>query len=446
MSKKDSVIFVCTHCDAQFPKWNGRCTECGKWGTVESSSKEATIVTSKKTPDTKIAAKTQTLAQISSESAPRISTDISEFDAVLGGGLVHGSLILLGGDPGIGKSTLSLQVLSALGKQNPKALPLYVSGEESGQQIKLRADRLGVEAKSIAFLSQTHVETIIATIHKQKPSLVIVDSIQTIYSSDAESEPGSVTQVRACTVKLLEAAKSTNTPLILIGHVTKDGQVAGPKTLEHLVDTVLYLEGDRYQTFRLLRTVKNRFGPTNEVGVFEMTQAGLEGVANPSALFITQQTDLPGTAITCILEGTRPFLVEVQALVTKSVYASPQRRGSGFDVNRLQLLLAVLNQRTNYNFANKDIHINVVGGLKVQDPGVDLAICAALISALENKTLDKQLIVLGEVGLAGEIRPVRQLQERLKESFKLGYKKAWIPEQPIKTSTTTKVISNLSDL
>lgn len=445
MSKKTSAIFVCSSCDAQFPKWSGRCLECGKWGTLGESDKALETQKASKEINTKLALETQTLADISSDSTPRTKTTISELDTVLGGGLVPGSLILLGGDPGIGKSTLSLQILSALGKIT-KSLPLYVSGEESGQQIKLRADRLAVDAKHISFLSQTHVESIAATIMKTKPSIAIIDSIQTIYSGEVDSEPGSVTQVRACTVKLLEAAKSSNTPIILIGHVTKDGQVAGPKTLEHLVDTVLYLEGDRYQAFRLLRTVKNRFGPTNEVGVFEMTQKGLEGVENPSALFITQHQNLAGSAITSVLEGTRPFLVEIQALVTKSVYPSPQRRASGFDVNRLQLLLAVLNQRTNYNFADKDVHINIVGGLKVQDPGVDLAVCASLISALTDKPLEEGLLTLGEVGLAGEVRPIRQLAERLKEANKLGYTKAWIPQQKGKHPLETKVITNLEEL
>jgi DNA repair protein RadA/Sms len=389
------------------------------------------------------------LSDIKWQQEPRIVTGITEFDNVLGGGIVKGSLILLGGDPGIGKSTLALQIMQALGKGaggKDKALPLYISGEESGQQIKLRADRLSIDSASVNFLGLTEVETITATIAKHKPTLVIIDSIQTIYSSQAESEPGSVNQVRACTVKLLEAAKSIGVPIILIGHVTKDGMVAGPKTLEHLVDTVLYLEGDRFHAFRILRTVKNRFGATNEVGLFSMEEKGLMPVENPSALFVRSATSLPGSVITCVFEGTRPFLVEIQALVTKSPYASPQRRASGYDSNRLQLLLAVLNERSDYDFANLDVHLNIVGGLKIHDPGTDLAVCMALISALTNKATGERTLVLGEVGLAGEVRPVRQCSERLKEAAKLGYTHAMIPEQKTKVTMEIDTVRTLGDL
>lgn len=439
-----SPVYSCSHCGAQSLKWSGRCFECGKWGTMG----QAPGGTPGKGPDlktiSKLAATPTPLSDVRWQQEPRVKTGITEFDAVLGGGIVNGSLILLGGDPGIGKSTLSLQILQAFGES--KTLPLYVSGEESGQQIKLRADRLGIAADKIQFLGQTNVEVITATVAQQKPSLVIIDSIQTLYSSEAESEPGSVTQVRACTVKLLESAKQTNVPIILIGHVTKDGQVAGPKTLEHLVDTVLYLEGDRYQAFRILRTVKNRFGPTNEVGLFSMEDKGLKAVENPSALFVTSTQPMPGSAVTCVFEGTRPFLIEIQALVTKTSYATPQRRASGYDVNRLQLLLAVLNQRSKHSFANMDVHVNVVGGLKIQDPGTDLAVCAALISALQNKTISPGTVIVGEVGLAGETRPVRQLSERLKEALKLGYKLALIPEQKTKVAVEISTIQSVDEL
>lgn len=423
-------LFTCSHCDAQHLKWSGRCSECGKWGTLgENVGKQAQVTPNK--PNEKMAVdELASLDEISTESSPRTETGITELDSVLGGGIVHGSFILLGGEPGIGKSTLALQILERISKQGK---PLYVSGEESGQQIKLRATRLGIDTKQIAYLNQTNVETIAGSIAKHAPSLAIVDSIQTIFSADVPSEPGSITQVRACTVKLLEAAKSSGTPIILIGHVTKDGQVAGPKTLEHLVDTVLYLEGDRFHTFRLLRTVKNRFGPTNEVGVFEMTGKGLEGVQNPSALFIEKNAEVPGSVVTCLMEGSRPFLVEIQALVTKTSYASPQRRASGYDVNRLQLLLAVLQQRTKHQFNQMDVHINIVGGIKVADPATDLAVCHALISALTETIIPQDQIYLGEIGLAGEVRPVRLLQERLKEAEKLGYKHAFIPDQKINT-------------
>lgn len=438
---KTTTIYICNHCDAQFPKWTGRCSECGKWGTIQEEVQQKEGKKQNK-PQAK-ALESATLADISVEHKPRKQTGISELDTVLGGGIVIGSLTLLGGDPGIGKSTLSLQMLQALAKQAP---PLYISGEESGQQIKLRADRLGIEASSIHFLSETSVETIAATIVKELPSLAIIDSIQTIYSNEVESEPGSISQVRACTVKLLEAAKQSNVPVILIGHVTKDGHVAGPKTLEHLVDTVLYLEGDRFHTFRLLRTVKNRFGPTNEVGVFEMTGKGLIPVLNPSELFITSTKNLPGSVVTCLLEGSRPFLIEVQALVSKSPYPSPQRRASGYDVNRLQLLLAVLQQRTKHAFHQMDVHINVVGGMKIQDPSTDLAICKALISALTNQPVDPKSLILGEVGLAGEIRPIRQLDIRLKEAKKLGYTKAIVPKQKISASLDTETLESVEQL
>ena len=437
---KTSVIFICVSCDSQYPKWNGRCSECGKWGTLKEGLDEGQAAKkSLSAPAEELA----TLASVAGADTTRLQTGIKEFDQVVGGGVVLGSLILLGGEPGIGKSTLALQILQAAALNG---LPLYVSGEESGQQIKLRSDRLGIASDKINFLSQTNVEKIASTIIKEKPSLVIIDSIQTIYSSEVDSEPGSLTNVRACTVKLLQAAKESDTPIILIGHVTKDGLVAGPKTLEHLVDTVLYLEGDRFHTFRLLRTVRNRFGPTNEVGVFEMTAKGLEAVANPSLLFVSSQQDLPGSVVTCLVEGRRPFLVEVQALVTKSAYASPQRRASGFDVNRLQLLLAVLQQRAGYDFTSKDVHLNVVGGLRIQDPATDLAICAALISALQDKPVDEKTVVLGEVGLAGEVRAVRQLAERLKEANKLGFKKAIVPDQKNKSLLEIKTVTNLKDL
>lgn len=394
----------------------------------------------------KLAVTPSPLSEISWQDEPRLRTGLSEFDSVLGGGIVKGSLILLGGDPGIGKSTLALQLLHAIGA-NAKVNPLYVSGEESGQQIKLRADRLGIDTKRVDFLSRTDVESIAATLAKTKPPLAIVDSVQTIYSADVETEPGSVTQVRACTVKLLEAAKTHGVAIVLIGHVTKDGMVAGPKTLEHLVDTVLYLEGDRFHQFRILRSVKNRFGASNEVGLFAMEEKGLVPVANPTQLFVSSTSPLPGSVVTCVFEGTRPFLIEVQALVSKSAYATPQRRASGYDTNRLQLLLAVLTQRSKHQFNAMDVHINVVGGLRVQDPATDLAVCAALVSALTDKALPSGSIVLGEVGLSGEVRPIRQLSERLKEAGKLGYKQAFVPKQKTKVTSdihTVDTVGNLS--
>lgn len=444
--KTSDTIYSCSHCGAQSSKWSGRCLECGKWGTLTSEQGTKPNAQSSKEIARK-AATPSPLSDIKWQQEPRLVTGISEFDSVLGGGIVNGSLILLGGDPGIGKSTLALQVMqSAATAKNSAGSPLYISGEESGQQIKLRADRLGIDTQAVSFLGLTEVETITATVAKHKPSLVIIDSIQTIYSSQAETEPGSVTQVRACTVKLLEAAKTTGVPIILIGHVTKDGLVAGPKTLEHLVDTVLYLEGDRFHAFRILRTVKNRFGATNEVGLFSMEEKGLLPVQNPSALFVSSSASLPGSVITCVFEGSRPFLIEIQALVTKSSYASPQRRASGYDANRLQLLLAVLNERTDYDFSGLDVHVNVVGGLKIHDPATDLAVCLALISARSNKPAPERTIALGEVGLAGEVRPVRQCSERLKEASKLGYTHAFIPEQKTKVTIEIETVRRIADL
>lgn len=440
---KSSTVFSCTHCDAQSLKWSGRCLECGKWGTLKESISAGQKKVSQKA-DPKLASELSSLSAIGSQSHPRLKSGIAEFDDVLGGGIVTGSLILLGGEPGIGKSTLALQLLEKLASSNN--LPLYVSGEESAHQIKLRADRLSIDTAKINFLSQTNVESITATIAKHKPPFVIVDSVQTIYSNDVQTEPGSITQVRACTVKLLETAKQNSVPVILVGHVTKEGQIAGPKTLEHLVDTVLYLEGDRFHAFRILRTVKNRFGPTNEVGIFEMTSKGLEVIANPYQLFVSSQDNLAGSAITSILEGTRPFLLEIQALVSKTSYASPQRRTSGYDLNRLQLLLAVLNKRGGHNFSNMDVHVNVVGGLKIQDPATDLAVCSALLSAFKDKPLNQKTIILGEVGLAGEVRPVRQLNERLKEANKLGYEKAIIPDQKTKSLLAIKTVRSIEEL
>jgi len=443
--KASSTIYSCTHCGAQTTKWSGRCVDCGKWGTLvqEVVSKHTENKSSAQLE--KLAATPSPLSDISWEHEPRLKTALTEFDSVLGGGVVKGSLILLGGDPGIGKSTLALQILHAIAEQS-SVHPLYISGEESGQQIRLRADRLGINTKAVDFLAQTDVETITATLAKIKPPLAIVDSIQTIYSHDVETEPGSVTQVRACTVKLLEAAKKLGVAIILIGHVTKDGMVAGPKTLEHLVDTVLYLEGDRFHHFRILRSVKNRFGPSNEVGLFAMEEKGLMAVANPTQLFVSNASPLPGSAITCVFEGTRPFLLEVQALVSKSAYATPQRRASGYDTNRLQLLLAVLNQRTKHNFNAMDVHINVVGGLRVQDPATDLAVCAALVSALTDKAIPPQTVVLGEVGLSGEVRPIRQLSERIKEAAKLGYSKAWAPKQKTKVTSEIRTVDSVASL
>lgn len=353
----------------------------------------------------------------------RLQTKINEFDRVLGGGIVVGSLILLGGAPGIGKSTLVLQIC-----QNLKTPTLYVSGEESASQIKMRIDRLNLDFSNLKFLGENNIEKIASFIIEEKPGLVIIDSIQTLYSQELPSEAGSINQVRICTVKLLELAKKYNISIIIIGHVTKDGLVAGPKSLEHLVDSVLYLEATATDNFRMLRSAKNRFGSTSEIGIFNMTGSGLAEVTNPSELFLPQnQEPNSGSVITCVMEGSRPFLLEIQALVTKTLFGYPQRRASGFDSNRLQMLIAVLVKRVQIPLLNQDIHLNVTGGLKIDETGADLAVCAAIISSFKDKIIAPDTILLGEVGLGGEIRPVYQIEKRIEEAQKLKFKNIICP-------------------
>lgn len=428
MPKQKSHIFTCTHCDAQFQKWTGRCLECGKWGSLEKTleDKNAETHNTKDIPT----AKTTSLADIKGKYIIRIHTNITELDRVLGtsentkqGGIVPGSLILLGGEPGIGKSTLSLQL--AISVKNT----LYFSGEESIEQIKMRADRLQSSNRhdnlsSVNLSNETNIDIIASTIKKNNPPLVIVDSMQTMWNAEATGEAGSVSQIRACALTLLEIAKSSGVPIVLIGHVTKDGSVAGPKTLEHLVDTVLYLEGDRYHSYRILQAVKNRFGSTDEVGIFEMKQQGLEPVTNPSAAFLEERgDDMPGSIITCLMEGTRPILVEIQALVNKTSFGYPVRKASGFDINRLHVLVAVLQKRANLNLSQYDIHLNVVGGIRASEPATDLAVCLAIASSFKDKTGGKDLVVFGEVGLGGEVRSVKSVEKRMKEAVALGMKR-----------------------
>ncbi len=419
---KTTELYVCSHCDAQSPKWQGRCPECGKWGTLEKTTPTIDIPNRSAAMAQVAPGSVINFQQVVSGDVARFSTALDECDRVLGGGIVPGSLILLGGEPGIGKSTIVLQIAQGIGKPT-----LYVSGEESAQQIKTRVDRLSINAGNLQFLGETNVETIVATIIKHKPTLAIIDSIQTIYSAESPTGPGSINQVRLCTTKLLEAAKSANVAIIIIGHVTKGGEVAGPKTLEHLVDVVMYIEGDNYHALRLLRGTKNRFGSTSEVGVFEMTAKGLIKVADPTAVFLFQHSPIPGSVVTATLEGSRVFLVEVQALTTPTTFGYPQRRAEGFDLNRLQLLIATIGRRASIQLAAHDVFVNIAGGLKVDEPAIDLAVCMALASALQNKAVSHDTIVLGEIGLGGEIRPIQQLNIRLKEAEKLGFKKAIIP-------------------
>jgi len=447
MPKENKAIYICSNCGAQFPKWFGQCPECGAWGTLK---KQEIIADTKKIKISEI--KAIPFKEIKTQVFSRIKTDIRELDNVFGGGIVNGSLILLGGEPGIGKSTLVLQIAHNLAKKNIKKSVLYISGEESGEQIKMRMNRLEIFDENIKFLGETNIEKICLLIKKIEPLLVIIDSIQTTYSAEIESEPGSINQVRVCTVKLLEIAKKYAIPIFLIGHITKGGVVAGPKTLEHLVDTVVYLEGDRYHQFRLLRTVKNRFGTTDEIGVFKMTNKGLIEVQNPSEVFLSSNRQ-PETGIVTgvIIKGTRPFLIEIQSLVTKTHYGYPQRRAIGFDINRLELLIAVLSKRLGLGLGNYDIHLNIAGGIRANEPAVDFPVCLSMISAFKNKIFDKWTAVFGEVGLGAEIRPVSATEKRIKAAEKIGFKKIFIPkvrEKINKSNYRIKIIEveNLKDI
>jgi len=419
---KPKVIYICSKCGSDFPAWQGKCSVCEEWNSLVAKS----VTDKKKMKSVAVPARIESLSRIQGRNFPRMSTGISEFNRVLGGGIVSGSLVLLGGEPGIGKSTLVLQTADNLGKG--KARVLYVSGEESASQIKLRAERLNLNLQNLDFLSERNIDAIVATIEKLKPRLVIIDSIQTVSSDEFPSEAGSVTQVRLCTQKLQETAKDMGISIFLIGHVTKEGNVAGPKTLEHLVDTVLYLEGERYHTFRLLRGIKNRFGSTDETGVLEMTQKGLLEVKNPSELFLEERKlNLPGSCVTATIEGMRAFLVEIQALCSTTVFGYPKRTASGLSLNRLQLIVAVLKKRARLRLANQDIYVSVAGGFRVSEPAIDLALALAIFSAFSDKPLDPHLAALGEIGLSGELRRVSQVEKRLKEAKNLGFKRIILP-------------------
>ena len=438
MADKLKTIFVCTNCDAQFPKWSGRCSECGSWGTLVEQVLDSHELNQTELKQKISGAKLIDLKSIPEFSLNRIKTGQSEIDRVLGGGLVSGSLILLSGQPGIGKSTLAAQIAAAVGQ---KTDVVYVSGEESALQVKARLNRLDGHYDDLRFISETNVDKIISTVSKLKPGLLIIDSIQTVYSSLIPAEAGSISQIRAATVKFLELAKENNITVLLIGHITKDGQVAGPKSLEHIVDTVLYLETETTNNYALLRSTKNRFGSVNELGILEMTATGFKEVKNPGLVFVEGISDnISGSIISCVLEGTRPFLIDLQALVTKTIFGYPVRKASGFDLNRLQVLAAVISKRTKINLINQDIILNVVGGLKISDPALDLAVSAAIIASFTNKNLDRQTLVLGELGLGAEIRPVFKLEQRLKEAQRLGFKRAIIPDMKIKTIKSLELI------
>jgi DNA repair protein RadA/Sms len=420
MVTANNSIFICSNCDAQSPKWSGRCLECGAWGTLIETSKQVVKAKSQKNNLTE-AGKLIELNKIEDIKLEKLKSGLHGFDLVLGGGFIQGSLILLGGDPGVGKSTLALQIINNLSVNQPC---LYFSAEESADQVAGRLKRLdNHQAGKLHFLHEDNVDVITATIEKHKPAIAVVDSIQTIYSSDLPSEAGSVNQVRACTVKLLSVAKQFKTSIIIIGHVTKEGLVAGPKTMEHLVDVVLYLEGEKYKQFRLLRSVKNRFAQVGEVAVWEMAKEGLKEVLNPSEAFLAGMSNRPGSAIVALAEGTQVFLVEVQALVSKTTFGYPKRSSFGFDQRRLELLCTILTKRGDVNLSNFDVYLNIVGGLILKEPAVDLAVAAAIISSWQDKANDRSTVFFGEIGLNGEVRTVAKTKDRVKAALKLGFKK-----------------------
>lgn len=415
-------LFVCSQCGYESAKWYGKCPGCGEWNTMNEEIPQTAVKASKRAVSLQPVMKLQ---DITEDVEKRISTGIKELDRVLGGGIVEGSLVLIGGDPGIGKSTILLQACQFIGKN--KSI-LYVSGEESANQIKLRANRLGVTTSNLGILAQTDVGSIIETIRTDKPDLVIIDSIQTMILDECSSSAGSVTQVRECTNIFMRTAKSFGIPIFVVGHVNKDGAIAGPKVLEHIVDTVLYFEGERNYSYRLLRSVKNRFGSTNEIGVFEMQQDGLKEVENPSLMMLSgRPKNTSGTCVACVMEGSRPILAEVQGLVTATGFGTPRRMSTGFDYNRMAMLLAVLEKRAGYFFNSMDTYINVVGGLRLDEPAGDLTVAMALVSSLKDIVINDNVIAFGEIGLAGEIRAVSCCEQRVAEAYRLGFEKCIIP-------------------
>ncbi len=422
MAEKVKSIYVCTECGAESPKWYGRCPACGEWNSLQEELRQSA---SKQASATVSVAKVQQLKTMQTGEEFRTDTGMKELDRVLGGGIVKGGLMLIGGDPGIGKSTLLLQICQHLGQ---KMKILYISGEESEKQIKLRADRLGVTTENLYLLCETDVDTIIGTLEAEKPDLLIVDSIQTVSLAAISSSPGSVTQVRESTSAIMHAVKSRDLPTFIVGHVNKDGAIAGPKVMEHIVDCVLYFEGDTNNSYRILRCIKNRYGSTNEIGVFEMSDEGLKEVENPSGLMLSgRMENVSGTCVVSTVEGTRPILAEVQGLVSPSGLTNPRRMATGFDNYRLSLLLAVLEKRAGYFLSTLDTYVNVVGGLRLNEPAVDLAVAIALITSLKDTVADAHTVAFGEIGLAGEIRAVNNAEARITEAARLGFTRVILP-------------------
>jgi len=440
MKAKVKTVYVCQSCGSQSPRWMGKCPDCGQWNTLveERVEKPKDIGSAKRGHGTE----PLSLDEIKTGDEDRFVTRIGELDRVLGGGIVAGSVVLIGGDPGIGKSTLVLQMLRQVSEFRGKAL--YVSGEESPAQIKMRAQRLGVKAENLYVLAETSLDEVLRAADELQPQVIVVDSVQTVYTSELPSAPGSVGQVREVSGRLMLYAKRTGIPTFLVGHVTKDGAIAGPRVLEHIVDTVLYFEGDRGHAFRILRAVKNRFGSTNEIGVFEMKESGLAEVANPSELFLAERPkDATGSVVVSSLEGTRPILAELQALVTPTKMTMPRRTSIGVDYNRVSLLIAVLEKRVGMHLMGMDVFVNVVGGLKIDEPAVDLGIIAAVASSFREKPINANTVVMGEVGLAGEVRAISQAELRLKDAAKLGFTRCILPAVNVEKLEKTAGIAKM---
>ena len=430
MAGKSKVVYICNDCGYESPKWYGKCPGCGKWNTMEESVQLPAETKAVSATRTVLGTAAMKIKDISVDNEHRYHTGLSELDRVLGGGLVKGSLVLISGDPGIGKSTILLQICEYLGREHNI---LYVSGEESARQIKLRANRLGVTSEGLKILTETDVQYICEHIKSEKPDIVMIDSIQTMNHSDVSSSTGSVTQVRECTNAIMRTIKALDIPTILVGHVNKDGAIAGPKVLEHIVDAVLYFEGDRQLTYRILRAVKNRYGSTNEIGVFDMGSNGLTQVENPSqAMLEGRPKNVAGTCVTAVMEGTRPLLAEIQGLASSSGFGSPRRMSSGYDYNRVAMILAVLEKRAGFYFSNLDAYVNVVGGLRLDEPSVDLAVAMSLVSSLKDVQIREDTIVFGEIGLAGELRAVSHCEARISEAARLGFSRCVLPYYSLK--------------